>query len=350
MNYHEMTMDEPKDSPQKKKQFAVTCTVIGGVFVYMLATSGALQAVEPIQGKFPGGNYVYKYAVRDYASSGGLGRGIMQDLINTQIKEKKEIVPQYKLEPHVHHLYLDNPNGKGGYRQRFMSGLLSPKSKQGNDETVELLMGLNDETKRSDFTKEELHTMTAQQVFGNLPYEVAELPAVNALVLQFPWTGGISSMLVQVLKVSFRRCRRRRRHVRFYRRRIYSRSNRSFVVLLCQFDIWKLTHWCHCHFEQIIPKMHKLAAEKLDGQQTVVISACSKEEQMCTHYAPLVDVQDFLLGRPTTKDFNDALGKEDIIDWHGMGLTYKYGKKKVMQWTGLGKKQATVENEAKEEL
>lgn len=201
MNYHEMTMDEPKDSPQKKMQFAVTCTIMASVLAYMLVTSGALLAVEPIQGKFPGGSYVYKFTARDYAASGGLGRQIMEELIKTQQEQKKEFIVQYKLEEQVHHLFLDDPTGKGGSRQRFASGLLIPKSKKETDETVEILMGLNDDTKRTDYTKEELHSMGAIDVFVKLPYETTELPTSNALVLQFPWTGGISSIMVQTMKV-----------------------------------------------------------------------------------------------------------------------------------------------------
>ncbi|CAJ1965333.1 unnamed protein product [Cylindrotheca closterium] len=305
LNYHEMTMDEAKDSPQKKKQFAVTCTIMGGVIVYMLMTSGAFQSVNPIQGKFPGGNYVYKYTARDYAASGGLGRAIMEDLINTRLANKQEIIPQYKLEEQVHHLYLENPAGRGGPRQRFMSGLVIPKSKT-DDDTMALLMGLNDDTKKSEFTKDEQHILSAIEIYNMLPYETAELPPVDALVLQFPWTGGISSILVQSMKV--------------------------------------------------IPKMHKLAAAKLnDGDQTVVISACSKDEQMCTHYAPLENVEAFLLGRPTTKDFNDALGKEEVVDWAGMKLTLDYAATKWKEWTGLKKKEVPApvleeEGEAKAEL
>ena len=200
LNYHEMTMDEAKDSPQKKKQFAVTCTIMGGVIVYMLMTSGAFQAVAPIEGKFPGGNYVYKYTARDYASSGGLGRAIMEDLINTKVAREQEITPQYKLEEQIHHIYLENPSGRGGSRQRYMSGLLIPRSNK-DDDSLDLLLGLNDETKKGEFTKDELHKMSAIEVFQKLPYEEAVLPPVDALVLQFPWTGGISSMLVQSMKV-----------------------------------------------------------------------------------------------------------------------------------------------------
>lgn len=279
-----MTMHEPRDSPQKKKQFAVTCTIMAAVLAYALVTSGAFFPIEPIQGKFPGGSYVYKYTARDYASSSGLGRSITEELVDTQVAQQLERIPQYKLEELVHHIYLDDPSKSGGPRQRFMSGLLT-----NNDEFTSLLMGCNDETKRSEFTKDELHNLSAMQVFKKLPYESAQLPSVDSLVLQFPWTGGISSMLVQTMK--------------------------------------------------IIPRMNKLAAEKMgNGAQIIVISMCSKEDQMCTHYAPLVDSEQFLLGRPTTQAFNEALGPEQVFDWYGMKLTLQYGWQKISSLATFWKK------------
>ena len=57
--------------------------------VYSILTSGALQAVEPIEGIFPGGHFCYKFAQRDYASSNGLGRSIMKDYQTTELAKRK---------------------------------------------------------------------------------------------------------------------------------------------------------------------------------------------------------------------------------------------------------------------
>jgi hypothetical protein len=82
------------------------------------------------------------------------------------------------------------------------------------------------------------------------------------------------------------------------------------------------------NISQVIPKMRKLAKQK--GQSNpVVISTCSKEEQMCTHYAPLVKGKKFLLGRPDTETFNEVLGEEELLDWYGMKLTLVYAAEKV---------------------
>lgn len=64
LNYHEMTMNEPRDSPAKRKQFLVICTVIFGMFTHAVITAGALNSIEIKEGIFPGGFFIYKYATR----------------------------------------------------------------------------------------------------------------------------------------------------------------------------------------------------------------------------------------------------------------------------------------------
>jgi hypothetical protein len=164
-----------------------------------LMTSGALVSINPEKGTFPGGHYVYKCANRDYAASIGLGRSIGQELIDTELDLGQPTSRHYELEEDIYHIYLDNPSERGGMRQRFMSGFLVSK---GGDNKIKMLMDKNDDTKRSDFTRGEVYDLSAKEIFGLLPYETMELPSVDALVLQFPYTGGIASMMVQTVKVS----------------------------------------------------------------------------------------------------------------------------------------------------
>jgi len=78
---------------------------------------------------------------------------------------------------------------------------------------------------------------------------------------------------------------------------------------------------------QIIPAIRKLVLSKTPDKSfsPVVISTCSRAQQMCTHYAPLVQGQDFLMGRPTTDSHNASLGEEHFLDWKG----FKKGARKV---------------------
>ena len=64
MNYHEMTMGQPRDSPERRKQFLIICTVIAATFFHSVLMSGFFGAVEIKEGIFPGGEFVHRYTVR----------------------------------------------------------------------------------------------------------------------------------------------------------------------------------------------------------------------------------------------------------------------------------------------
>ena len=52
--------------------------------------------------------------------------------------------------------------------------------------------------------------------------------------------------------------------------------------------------------------MRKLAAEK--GETIpVVISQCSEGEKVCTHYVPLVNSKEFLIGLPPTEEYIEKI-------------------------------------------
>mmetsp|Transcript_4557 Transcript_4557/g.7894 ORF Transcript_4557/g.7894 Transcript_4557/m.7894 type:complete len:81 (-) Transcript_4557:54-296(-) len=62
--------------------------------------------------------------------------------------------------------------------------------------------------------------------------------------------------------------------------------------------------------------MLKYAKEKGEpGNVPVVITTCSIRQQMCTHYAPLVQGDKFLLGQLPSADYLASLPPEKLIDW-----------------------------------
>ena len=76
--------------------------------------------------------------------------------------------------------------------------------------------------------------------------------------------------------------------------------------------------------------MRRLAIEKGEkGNVPVVISHCSKEQSMCTHYAPLVQGKKFLLGNPDSETFNESLGPEDVLNVYGIKKTISGAKEKI---------------------
>ena len=82
--------------------------------------------------------------------------------------------------------------------------------------------------------------------------------------------------------------------------------------------------------------MRRLAKEKGEkGNVPLVISSCSKEQQMCTHYAPLVQGKKFLLGNPDSESFIQSLPVEDMLNWRGMQKTLDDGKMKVGKFLGI---------------
>lgn len=215
LNYHELTMEEPKDSPAKKKQFAIICSVIAAVASYQVMTSGVLLPIEPTKGVFPGGNFCYKLATRDYAASMGLGRMVMDDLIGEKAKGSE----RRPIEENIYHLFLDDPSLAGGRRQRWATGLLVGDS--GMDQ-VKKLRAQNDpkhnpvtedddeaekrkkkkkQKKKRYPTEKELLELGGRDILTMYPYELVDLPSVDSLVVQFPHTHGFVSALVQSYKV-----------------------------------------------------------------------------------------------------------------------------------------------------
>ena len=264
-NYHELTMSEAHDSPARRKQFLVICTVMAGVFCYSFLSSGGLSSVEFMEGDCPPGELTFKRAKRDYAAAPGLARSIGKEL------DMK--VPQFA--DTLYTLYLDDPTAvTGGRQQRFAVGLLSKKG----DERRKTLLAKNDAIKPA--TKSDEMELSAGELWKKIKYESASLPKTKCAVVQFPFTNGFVSALILSYKV--------------------------------------------------LPKIHKYV-EKNGKGPVVVLSTCSVDDSMCTHYAPLTNSKPFLLGQPDTKAYAASLEPEPFIDFEAIKSTlskivpfYKY--------------------------
>lgn len=201
LNYHEMTMEQSKDDPAKKQQFMVICTVMVSVLAYSLMTSGAFVAIAPVAGVFPGGYFCYKFASLDYAASMGLGRLIQKDLLAEfpkDVEEAKKLEEKRLIEEMTYHLYLDDPTRMGGRRQRFMTGIMAGEA---GIPKMNKLQAMN-RGKTKKLTEAQKEDMSAQKYFETIPYEMVDLPSVDALVLQYPFTNGFVSALMFSYRVS----------------------------------------------------------------------------------------------------------------------------------------------------
>ena len=208
MNYHQLTMDEAKDSPQRRYQHIVICSIMATAFVYSVWISGVLLTIEPFATPFPGGPFCYKELKRDYVASMGLGRRLQKEVLETfrkdddeakgiSVKDRKKII-----EDKVYHVYLDNPEDVGGSDTRWMSGML-----------------LSDDAEKSSFCdhlfdknpgiqrEKEMHKdepdieKKASELFYQSVYKSADLPVVDSLAIKFPFSDGFLSGLVFAYKV-----------------------------------------------------------------------------------------------------------------------------------------------------
>lgn len=263
LNYHEMTMNEPKDSPHRHQQYLIICTIIAAVFIHSVVTAGAFQPIEVENGIFPGGEFVFKTTKRDYAASISLMEYVAGDA---------GIYNRSQYADTMYTLYLDDPAVVRGRRQRFAAGFLVTKNEA--KQTRDKLLKMNDIIIPP--TDEEARDLGAFKLWPKLKYEMVDLPSVNAAVLQFPFTDGfVSDMMVS----------------------------------------WK-----------VIPALRAYAAEhtKSAKDDIVVISTCSVKAQMCTHYAPLFHGKKFLLKQENSAKYAEGIPKSDsVVDWAGTIRTLK---------------------------
>jgi hypothetical protein len=320
LNYHELTMTESRDSPARRQQFLVICSIMASWFLYSLYISGLLVRIETVEMPFPGGNFCYKFVARDYVASMGLGRRIRKhvyDLLPEDVydendkkltnKEKRNIA-----EERVYHMYLDNPEIIGGAHTRWMTGVLVPDGIE-KEKYCDPLFDHNPEIERQALINiDEPETdKKASDVFEHTVYKYVNLPSVNSLAVRFPFTNGFLSGLVFSYKVCFL-------------------SFLSFISFLLFFFVFFLScllyyvarkilpnislllhHFYFLSFLQIIPEMRILAEEKGEaGNVPVIISQCSEGDGYCTHYVPLVQGSDFLVGQPPMDKYLESIGEE----------------------------------------
>ncbi len=217
-----MTMSEPRDSPAKRQQFLVICSVMAASLVYTAITSGALMSIQATEAPFPGGNFCYKLAQRDYAVSMGTGRAVVGDWQESTMGQtmpngagignddeifgstKKEATERKKvIEKHIYHVYLDDPTIMSALRTRWMTGVLVSDAEKdsycgpllANNPKIERVAKLNQ--------KEGVHfdDLKPMEAFAQTMYELIDLPSVDSLVVQFPFTDGFVSALLFSYKV-----------------------------------------------------------------------------------------------------------------------------------------------------
>lgn len=187
LNYHELTLNEPRDSPAKRKQHLVICTVMGVMFLHSGISAGLFHPISIENGEFPGGEFTHKFLTRDYAASAGTQRSIEKDLGIDNTDEKGWLAPSDSADL-LFSVFLDNDGSIPGGMTRFASGIITD-----DEEKKKMLLDANSKTE--EFTEKDYPK--------NVKYEVVNLPKADAAVLMHPTTGGIWSALLQQFKVSY---------------------------------------------------------------------------------------------------------------------------------------------------
>jgi hypothetical protein len=267
LDYHHLTMDEPRDSPQKTYQFRAVSAIMIVLFFYMTIPAGLFHGVKITEGKFPGGTLIYKSAKRDYVASLGLETSIGEDIG----------MSREDFEDKLYTIFLDDTwKVNSGRAHRFASGFLSRNNKP--DRVLQdTLLAMNPSIQPP--TRLELEDLPADELWPRLRYKKQSLPAAQAAIVNFPSTNGFVSSLM----FTFR----------------------------------------------ILPALRKYAAEKQLARgkkyaSVTIITTCSVRNQMCTHYAPIENSEPFLLGQPRTEEYVKNLPVSESLDWkRGYSLLIK---------------------------
>jgi hypothetical protein len=250
LDYHALTIDEPKDSNQKKYQFRVTSAIMIIGFLYMTIPAGIIAPIKITEGTFPGGTFVYKTTNRDYVAAHSLELCVGDNL---------EIHPNDFVD-RIYTIYLDDLSKvKSGGAHRFASGYLS-NSSQSDRKLEETLMSLNDAMEPLDLN--DVESLSADDLWERLRYKKNTLPKTKAAVVHFPSTNGfVSSIIMQF---------------------------------------------------RILPTLRKYATEAQlasgkNKASVVIITTCHIKHQVCTHYAPLENGEPFLLGLLNTDEYATSI-------------------------------------------
>jgi hypothetical protein len=268
---HELTINEPRNSPARRQQFLVICTIMAAVFLHSLVMAGGFQSVPTSPGIFDGGEFCYKYTVRDYAASMSLLESIGNDVGPIHGKSHR----QHDFADVLYTLYMDAPKSVAAEHLRFAVGHLAQTS---NAKKINHDVLLKKNKAVVPPTPAQLQDLPAHELWPKLPYKSVTLPKVNALVSNFPFTDGFVSALLFTYKV--------------------------------------------------MPAILQQARQTMK-EPIVVISTCSASQQMCTHYA--VPGKTFLLGQPDTATYASGLPSESFLPWTRMKKTLQ----KPLVWLGL---------------
>ena len=182
VSYHELTYGQPKNPKAERQQSFVICIITFAVLLHSAVSAGLFAPISFTETSFPGGEFVYKLMTNDYVAAAGAVTTIAGDLgIDESGLEKPRDTIDF-----LYTVYLDDAAVIPGGKTRFASGVL------GNGEDVKSrLLEMNKSIPEVNEGKQSKDTR----------YEVANLPKVDAVSVDHPFSGGAWSALIMRYKV-----------------------------------------------------------------------------------------------------------------------------------------------------
>lgn len=299
-------MNEPRDSPARRKQFLVISAIMVVMSLHAALTAGMLATITIAPGQFPGGEFVYKFMTKDYAASTGTLRTVSSDLGITEdggssnliIAEEEEGFEKLDTADLLYSILLDDPSFIPGGNTRFASGVLLPKESNSNGGKMKKLL-LEDANTLIAKEGKEIGTHSK-----DVKYEVGKLPKVNAAVAQHPFTAGAFSAILQSYK--------------------------------------------------IVPKFKQYAKDHGEsGKSPIIIATCSAKQKMCTYYMPLAKRDAFYMGKPTMEQYASTFDNASMLERIGIesfkGINFGNVGRGIKRMLGMGGGSSSKE-EKKDEL
>lgn len=229
--------------------------------------------MEPVSiyddGVYPGGEYVHKLIVRDYAASMGATRLLEEDLESVlkdtfeKDEENVKLNLDLSMDPAQHtskssltnlsySVFMDDTDvsvGRG--KGRFCTGVLLDPTRL---HLKQLLLDMNSNGSKKDDDDD----------FWSHEYRSYTLPSVGAVIAIFPFTNGFISALIHQFKV--------------------------------------------------FPAMVRFAQERNIEGPIVIATRCNVQESVCTHYIPLEQGEIFLMGQADSATYAKSIPPTNFLD------------------------------------
>jgi len=199
MSHHELAATSPLGN--QRSQYLVASAIITILLVHSGISAGVLAPLSITEAKdttFPGGAFIYKSMLKDYAASFGTWRTIATDLKNGGIWNDDDAEDGDLL----YTIFMDDESLIPGGKTRFASGTLLT-SKQGSKDVDKIKKWLLETTNNGideKLVKKNIAEEDARHS-KDVRYQVSQLPKVKAAVAYHPFNDGVWSAVLQSFKV-----------------------------------------------------------------------------------------------------------------------------------------------------